>query len=762
MGNEAFNIALAGTYVPRRCGIATFTHDLYQAVRGEMGNAGEVFVVAMDDRPEGYDYPPEVRVEIRDRILDDYDAAADFLGISSVDALLLQHEYGIYGGKDGNYVLRLVEDAPCPVISTLHTILEHPDSTQREIMETLLARCDKVVTMSSKGVELLSEVYGAPTEKVLMIPHGIPDVPFVDPEFYKDKFGVEGRKVLLTFGLLSPGKGIEYAIRALPEVVAKHPEVIYIVLGVTHPHIRAKEGEKYRTELLQMAQDLGVGEHVSFVNKFVELEELCQYIGAADIYITPYLKKEQITSGTLSYALGAGKAVVSTPYWHAEELLAEGRGVLVPFKSAEAIAEAIVRLLDNPSEFNAMRRKAYEYTRSMVWSKVGRAYIDACREAAHERTRRSGRSFIPTLKPDKDVLGQLPEVNPSHLIGMTDDTGMFQHASFSVPDKRFGYTTDDNARALMAATRVYALLQTREMEKMINTYLGFLLYAFDPATGRFRNFMDYTRHWMKETPSEDTHGRALWALGEVVSYKLDDGWFEIAAGLFSRAIDVTATFEKLRGISFVLVGLHEYLRAFGGDTRVRRTREILAEKLKKRFQSCSENDSWPWPESALTYANAVVPHAMLLCGQWIPDGYLFETGIKVLKWLSNLQTDEEGRFCPVGNRGWMKKGDEKPPLFDQQPIEAMVHLQASLEAYNATRDEVWLKEARRCLNWFLGANVLGAPLYDFKTGGCMDGLTPNGPNRNEGAESTLAWLLSLTALHRAKAEGILHEETRQE
>src|SRR5258708_7795739 len=499
-------IAFIGNYLPRQCGIATFTTDLCEAIAGEYKGTS-CMALPVNDIEAGYDYPPRVRFELTEKDIDSYRRAADFLNINNVDMVSLQHEYGIFGGRAGSYILALLRELRMPIVTTLHTILRDPDPDQRRVLEEIATLSDRLVVMSERGAEFLRDIYHVPPEKIDLIPHGIPDVPFVDPSFHKDLFGVEGKTVLLSFGLLSANKGIENVISALPEILAKHPNVVYIILGATHPHAIHHNGETYRLSLQMLAHENGAEGSVIFYNRFVSLEELVEFIGAADIYITPYLNAAQITSGTLAYTLGAGKAVISTPYWYAEEMLAEERGVLVPFADPAGLAKQVIALLDNESDRHAMRKRAYMFVRDMIWTPMARRYRDTFDRARTER-----RHFDFTAKPLDKRPGELPSLKLDHLHNMTDSTGMLQHALFTVPNYSEGYTTDDNARALM----VGALLEelgNREASALASRYLAFISYAFNPETRRFRNFMDYQRNWLESSGSDDSHGRALWSLG---------------------------------------------------------------------------------------------------------------------------------------------------------------------------------------------------------------------------------------------------------
>ncbi|GAB4232167.1 MAG: glycosyltransferase family 4 protein [Acidobacteriota bacterium] len=746
------SLALVGTYVPRQCGIATFTRDLHQALREEdpLLNA---FALALDDIPEGYRYPPEVRFQIRAHRLRDYDLAADLLNINQVDAVILQHEYGIFGGNSGDYVLALARNLRMPLITTLHTILKEPNAEQEAILKELARVSDRVVTMSRLGAEFLRDIYRVPESKIAFIPHGIPDVPFVDPAFYKDQFGLESRQVLLTFGLLSPGKGIEVAIRALPRIVAEHPDVVYVVLGATHPHILKREGNAYLHGLQRLAAQLGVENHVIFHNRYVSLDELCGYIGAADIYITPYLNEAQIVSGTLSYALGMGKAVVSTPYWYAQEMLADGRGCLFPFGDSDALAEIVMDLLRNPVRRNAMRKKAYLAGRSMTWKEVGRSYLMLANEVLLERSRHPRPVFY--FRQTEPLLEGVPEVHIDHMVRLTDDTGIYQHAVYSVPDRRHGYCTDDNSRALIAALRYYRLSEDEAALRLVPVYLSFLHHAFNPETGKFRNFMSFDRQWLDDEGSEDVQGRTLWALGQAVANAPDEATLAFAVRLFNEALPRAEDLQAPRACAFAIVGIHAYLQRFSGDALARRVRKVLSDRLFRGFQEHATAD-WPWLEDVVTYANARIPHALIMSGRWIPDHKMLEQGLRSLEWLLQLQILPDGRVSLIGNRGWLYRNGDRA-RFDQQPLEVMHLVEACAEAYRCTGEERWLDYARTCFNWFLGNNDTQSMLYDPVTKGCRDGLHEDGPNLNQGAESTLAWLISLLAMHELEQELHLRE-----
>ncbi len=735
-------IAFVGDHLPRKCGIATFTSDLLAAVAAEHPES-ECFSVSVNDIAAGYDYPAAVRFEIVEQDLSSYRRAADFLNISNADVVCLQHEFGIYGGPAGGHILALLRELKMPVVTTLHTVLRNPRRDQERVMQQLIESSTRLVVMAEKGRDMLMEIYNAPPAKIDVIPHGVPDVGFIDPTYFKDQFGVEGRTVLLTFGLLSPNKGIEYVLNALPLIVQEFPDVVYIVLGATHPNEIRDRGEAYRLSLELLAKKNNIERNVIFYNRFVELENLKEFIGAADLYITPYLNEEQITSGTLAYTFGAGKAVVSTPYWHAVELLADERGVLVPFADAAAVARAVIDLLRDDIRRHAIRKSAYRLGRDMVWSNVARRYMRSF-ELSRSQAPASPRKLLATSTLDK-APRELPEVKLNHLSRMTDSTGVFQHAAFSVPNFSEGYCTDDNARAFILSVLLSELGEEPERVRTLSTtYAAFLHHAFDPATRRFHNHLSFDRKWLDDPGSEDCHARALWALGVGVGRSPYRSFQMMAGQLFSLALPAVADFTSPRAWAFALIGIHEYLRRLGGDSLVNQTRDTLTCRLLQLLDE-AEGPDWVWFEETLTYDNAKLAHALIVSGRDTGQQLVFERGLQVLRWLTKLQTSTDGHFQPIGSNGFYPRGGHRA-TFDQQPIEAQAIVSACLEAHRATSDTCWYEHAQRAFDWFIGWNDLGLGLYSPGTGGCHDGLHVDRVNRNQGAESTLAFLLSLAEM----------------
>ena len=733
-------IAFVGDYLPRKCGIATFTHDLRNAV--DQFAMAECIVVPVDDIEGGYEYPPEIRFQIAEQELNSYRRAADFINFSNVDVVSLQHEFGIYGGLAGGHILAFLRDLRVPVVTTHHTVLATPDANQRRAMDQLAELSTRMVVMTERSRDMLRTVYNVPENKIDLIVHGIPDRPFTDPNVCKDQFGVDGRHVGLTFGLLSPNKGIEHVLQALPDVIREVPDFVYLILGATHPALVRTEGERYRISLERMAKELGIQKHVIFYNRFVELDELTEFIGAADLYITPYLNAEQAVSGTLAYAFGCGQAVISTPYWHAEELLANERGVLVPFADSAALGRGIISLLKDDPRRQAMRERAYRLGREMTWNHVAELYVKSFQEARRSRVRVSKPLAVRTL--DEQPL-DLPRMNLDHLLRMSDSTGLLQHACYSIPNHHEGYCTDDNARALVLTVLLEELgKDSPELHQAASTYAAFLNYAFNSESCRFRNFMSFDRHWMEEDGSDDSQGRAIWALGTCVGRSRRRSFQSWAMQLFQKALPACARTTSPRTWALSLIGIHEYLRRLSGDRLVNQMRDTLTGKLIDLYEDTATDD-WPWFEDIASYNNAKLPHALILSGRWSGNERATQIGLRSLRWLAEKQQSSRGRFRPIGCNGFCRRG-EPTAEYDQQPIEAHAMVSAAIEAFNAVEDRYWCEQAHLAFDWFLGRNDLGQPLYDTTTGGCHDGLQENRVNENQGAESTLAFLLSLAEM----------------
>jgi glycosyltransferase involved in cell wall biosynthesis len=728
-------IAFIGNSLPRRCGIATFTTDLERAVSNSRPNV-ETCIVAMNDHGQTYDYPKSVVFQIKDDIIDDYVRAAAFLNAGGFDVVCLQHEFGIFGGDAGAHILELLSRLKMPVITTLHTVLAKPGAAQRAVMERLVEASTKIVVMANKGREMLRSVYGVPDDKIDVIPHGIPDFPFVEPDAAKAKLGFSNRAVILTFGLLSPSKGIEVMIDAMPSILERRADAVYVVLGATHPNLVRDQGEAYRESLMKRVRDLGGEDHVVFLDQFVDQATLLEFISMCDVYVTPYLNEAQMTSGTLAYSFGLGKPVVSTPYWHALELLDDGCGVIVPFGNAAAIGKEIARLLTDRPRRQAMRERAYAISRSMTWEHTAERYLAAFEHA------RQGDWLKVIARTGPVAIAHSPaasDMQLGHFLSMCDDTGLYQHAVHSVPDRAHGYCVDDNARALLVACALNNPGEKRLSEVLTARFAAFVQHAWNPDTRRFRNFMGFNRTWLEDRGSEDSHGRTLWALGECARRDASPSRRRWAVALFAEALPTVKDFHSPRAFAFTLLGLDGYCAAVPDDRSAREIRHLLAGRLMSGLASV-ETPDWTWFEEGLAYDNARLPQALMLTGLATQTPDYVDAGLRSLRWLMTRQTTLTGQFRPVGTAGFGELR-QPPRAFDQQPVEATATIAACLTAWRADGDAEWKAIATNVFAWFLGRNDLSIALVDPETGSCRDGLHPDRANENRGGESVVSYLL---------------------
>ena len=729
------NIAFIGNYLPRTCGIATFTADLCEATAKLLSPRSNVFAVAMNDVDKGYDYQSRVEFTLQQTQQKDYFEAANFINASNTEVVCLQHEYGIFGGWDGIYILSLISRLSVPVVVTLHTVLKNPTPNQKKIVQEMAQRASQLVVMSDLAVDFLKGVYGIPPEKIAMIHHGTPDFPALDTSHYKKRFKLEGRHTILTFGLLSPNKGIETVIRALPAIVKEFPKLTYVVLGKTHPNVFKEHGEKYRAGLIALVDDLGLQEHVIFDNRFVSLEELYAWLLAADIYVTPYLNEAQIVSGTLAYALGAGSAIISTPYWYAKEMLADGVGRLINFADPGGLALALRELLSDQAKLKSMREKSYRFGRQMRWEKVAEKYLGVFNQTVKTAAKKPLTIMTPAL------LLREPPFDLTHLKRLTDDTGLIQHAKYIVPDRQTGYSLDDNSRALMVCAWAFFLLRDDAARDLLATYFSFTNFMQNPD-GRFRNFMDYQRRFMDEVGSDDAFGRAFWALGYVIWRPPRDAYRSLAFECFKKALPQVRGLN-LRGKALAMLGLAAYLRCYQGDESVATLLRECADHLLALYNNNSD-DTWRWFEDVLCYDNAIMPMALFQAYSILREEKYLQAARAALEFLEK-NTIQDGRLSLVGSRGWYKRGGVKAK-FDQQPIDATAMVLAYQSAYRVTGEKDHLKKMRLAFGWFLGENDMGMSLYDHETKGCADGLMPEGVSLNQGAESEVSFLMALLAM----------------
>lgn len=744
-------ITLVGSYTPRKCGIATFTENLKKAIDSNFKNRDsfETSVVALNDFGNTYNYnDKEVKFIIAQDNLQDYIDAASFINKSKTDVCILQHEYGIFGGDSGIYVLQLINQLRVPLVTTIHTVLKKPSFLQKLIIQQIAKHSFKIVVMSNLAIEFLKSVYEIPAEKILLIEHGVPDAAGDSLIAEKELFEFRNRRLLLTFGLLSKNKGIETVIRALPEVVQLHPDILYVVLGNTHPSVLRNSGEEYRDYLINLSKKLSVHEHVYFIDKFVSEQELFSFLKVVDIYITPYLNEEQITSGTLSYAVGAGAASISTPYWHARELLAEGRGILFPFKSSESLSNILNELLSDKEKLERIKANATAYGKKLKWPNIGSQYIKLSCEAIRYYNETS-------VFPENDFTHSFPAFSLDYIKRLTDNTGIVQHAKYGIPNLKEGYCLDDNARAMITVLMAYRQYRTKESLELLPVYLSYIHYM-QREDGWFRNFLHFNRNYLDELGSEDSFGRSIWALCYLICYAPNHSYQEFASELFHRSSVVFKELRSLRGIANVIIGISYYLKSYPSNEELLNLLSHLSEKLITAYSASSDEAcEWYWFEEILTYDNGILPLALLHSYEITGNSIEKKIGLKTLQFLKQ-KTFRNGYFSAIGNNGWHSKNQkEQIALFDQQAIEAMAMILLLKQAFKVTKDNMYTRDMKTCFAWFLGKNDLHIPLYDHETHGCCDGLEATGVNRNQGAESTLAYLISYLAVVSVKEPGAI-------
>lgn len=752
-------IALVGNFPPRKCGIATFTNDLNDGINI---NGIATSVIAMNDGMKKYTYPSDVVFEIEQNEISYYVRAAQYINTNNYDAVVVQHEFGIFGGPDGRHLIQLLQRLTIPVITTLHTILDTPTEGQRMVINEIARLSQKLICISKKGIEILNKTYGIPKSKCQHIHHGVHPTEEVDKEAFKEKLGVKNKKLLLTFGLLSRNKSLEVVINALPGVVKKHPDLAYIILGATHPHVIRHEGEAYRRSLAQLAEELGLRENVIFIDRFVSNEELFEFLKVCDIYVIPYLGEKQISSGTLIYAMGAGKPVISTPFWYAEEMLADGRGLLFDFSDSGQLTEKIIRLLDDEEQRLAIANRAFEFAAECYWHLIGKQYIElleilieeslTARKVAEEEQKVKNPEKAGTIKTSETKKSPevLPPLNLNHLREMTDTTGILQHARYTIPDRTHGYCTDDNARALMlcvmlqnyAKDRVDREIDLRDIDRLTSIYLSFIDYSWNPENRRFRNFMSYDRRWMEDEGSQDCAGRTLWALGYTAAHTKVTSFYRHANHLFQQALEDIDYITHPRALAYLILGLTHHAQAYA-EERVTELLRKKANQLASLFDACIGCKEWPWFDRIVTYGNSRIPQALIAAGIQLKDRALCEKGLKLLNWLIEKQFTDDMFNC-IGNFGWMTP--ETKAAFDQQPLEAHGMIDSCLMAEEYLKDGKYAGYASRAFEWYTGNNACSSVVYDALTGGCRDGLHRDGVNLNEGAESTLSWLMSLVRM----------------
>jgi len=733
-------IAFIGTYPPRQCGIGTFTNNLVKAIVSNTESkkiSKHAIVIAINEDGQNYEYPEEVRHTLRQNHQRDYIEAAKLINYSDAEVCILEHEFGIFGGDDGVFILPLLHRLEVPLIVTFHTVLKDPSYTQRSIVEEIGRKAARIVVMSKRAINFLTEIYNIPVEKVMLIEHGVPEFNKISHKTAKQKHGLSGNKVLFTFGLLSRNKGIETVINALPRVAEKYPDILYIILGATHPNVLKHSGEEYRNYLHRLAKKLGVEENVYFNNEFVSETKLFEYLNASDIYITPYLSETQITSGTLSYAVGAGAAVVSTPYWHAQELLASGRGRLFDFKNSDQLAEILIDLLNDKDKLVSIQKKAFDYGKTIRWPKIGKQYLYLAEYVSD--------NWEKEKEPEKQPIDIriLPSYNLEHIKRLTDDTGIVQHAKYGIPNLKEGYCVDDNSRALLMTLIAYRQNKDKELLRLMPIYLSFIHYM-QREDGNFRNFLSFSRQFLDDYGSEDSFGRTIWALGYLLRFPPNDSFRQVGHDIFFQSFPHFNKIKTIRGAANTIIGIFHYLKTEPNDEGMVKQMNQLVERITSSYKRHSSSD-WQWFEDKMTYDNAIIPLALFSAYEITGNEELFRIAMESTAFLES-KTMERDYFIPVGNNGWLPKG-EVMPEYDQQSIDTMAMILLYYQIFEVTQKTEYIEKMFKCYLWFLGENSLRLPLFDHETQGGCDGLEAQGVNRNQGAESTLAyWISHLTVL----------------
>lgn len=729
-------IAFIGTYPPRRCGIGTFTHNLVRAMAGSADQAkinNTAMVIALNEDDNGYKYPEEVKMVIHQNQQSDYINAARFINYSDASVCILQHEFGIFGGDDGVYILPLLHRLEVPLIVTFHTVLKNPSYTQRSIIEEIGKKAARIVVMSKRAVDFLTDVYQLPKEKIILVEHGVPEFEIISRKKAKEKYGLEDKKVLLTFGLLNRNKGIETVINALPEVVKKHSNILYIILGTTHPNVLKHSGEEYRDYLKRLVKKLGLDRNVYFANEFATEAKLFAYLSATDIYITPYLSESQITSGTLSYAIGAGCAVVSTPYWHAQEILDNNRGRFFDFKNYEELGKVLLELLDDEQQMITIRRNALDYGKRIRWPRIGKQYLYLAEYVEHNWEKKEPESAHQPID-----ISLMPDYDLEHILRLTDDTGIVQHAKYGIPNLKEGYCVDDNSRALLMTLMAYRQSKDKDALRLMPIYLSFIHYM-QREDGNFRNFLSFSRQFLDEYGSEDSFGRTIWALGYLLRFPPNDSFKQIGREIFFKSVQHFQHLESIRGAANTIIGISYYLKDAQNDEGMVRTMNRLVKVITDSYYRTQSMD-WNWFEDKMTYDNAILPFSLLCAYEITGNEVLLKIALETTNFLESM-TMKMGYLIPVGCKGWLEKG-QKCAEYDQQSIDVMGMILLYYQLFQVTRDRRYTDKLFTCYLWFLGENSLRLPLYDHETKGCCDGLEETGLNRNQGAESTLAYWIS--------------------
>ena len=651
--------------------------------------------------------------------------------MNKIKLVCIEHEFGIFGGEEnGEYLIAFLDKLEKPAVVTFHSVVPNPSDERKRVVMSIAKRSKAITVMAASAVDILVDNYGVDRNKIHVIHHGVPSIDLLkDNTSVKRSLGLDNRFVISTFGLINKGKGIEYAIKALPNIVKKFPNVLYLIIGETHPIVRKQEGEEYRNKLIRLVEKLGLKDNVKFYNKYLTLEEIIEYLKASDLYIYSALDKNQIVSGTLAYAMSAGKAIIGTPSIYAKEVLADGRGVVVEFKNVKSMEKTIFDIIENPSLRKNLEKNAYAFSRQMTWPNVATNYLNVFKK------------FIDVKK--NIGIYKLPKLKLNHLFTLTDETGIIQHAKHSMPNRDTGYTLDDNARALIVATMHYNLYKSEKSLRLINTYLSFIFHS-QMENGLFHNLMSYDKRFIDDVGSEDSFGRALWATGRLVNSSVNTNLKASAKFVFDNGVKHIYELDSVRAKVFSLIGLYNYYQVYPNED-VRDKIKSLADKLVENYKQISGNN-WFWFEDSLTYSNGKIPEALYLAYAVTKNETYLDIAEKSLNFLSSLLM-LDGKLVLIGHKGWYKRGSERA-FYDQQPIDASSMVQVYMTAFKITEKKEYYDNAFLAFQWFLGRNLLNQTVYDEATGGCFDGLLPNCINLNQGAESTISYLLARLNLER--------------
>ncbi len=724
-------VLYVSSFPPRECGIATFTKHLTEAIDKEYNPGVKSKILAINANGTSiYNYPKKVVMQINESDMEDYLNLANEINRSpDIKAVNIQHEYGLFGGDWGSYLLPFIEIVNKPIVTTFHTVLPDPEKSLKKLTRAIAEKSHTIITMTHSAARLLSDHYEVPRAKISVVPHGVDHVPFPSKSRAKKKLNLSGYTVLSTFGMLNRDKGIEYAIEALPEVVKHFPDVLYLVLGATHPVVRRHEGERYRNKLKRVIHQLGLANHVKFYDKYLTDQEKIEFLKATDIYISPTLNPLQAVSGTISEALACACPIIATANQYAKDVISHERGILVRFENSDDIEKALLEMLSDVRARKEMKKNAYFYSRHMTWQNVALSYFNTFNRFA---------KIVPRTK------GKVPVFNLDHIRALTTNFGIIQFANHTKPDPHSGYCLDDNARALLGCVKYHDIRKRKSVMRLIDIYFNFVKFS-QKNNGKFHNFVNTAKEFTDLAESEDTYGRTIWALGHMItSASLPDEAKEEARKIFFKARKHAIELHSPRAIAFTILGL---AKAADGDEKALAIITELSNKLISLYLAqVNENTSkeWRWFENCLTYSNSKLPEALFCAYRTTGKKDYLKIAEASLSFLSSI-TFEKGYLSPIGQNGWYYR-DGKRAYFDQQPEDAASKVETYVAAYEITGKKDYLDKAKTSFEWFLGKNHLGQMVYDEATGGCYDGLGKYSLNFNQGAESTLSYFLARLAI----------------